>query len=119
MLHYASLNVSDLSRSAAFYDAVVAPLGWRRQEDSSETVGWGLNKPQLYVTQSAAPGGTFGLISLAAKSIPAVKASFESGAESGGEVVDAPGSSPAMGPGTYAARLRDPDGYVVEIIVAP
>jgi hypothetical protein len=119
MLHYASLNVADLGRAAAFYDAVVAPLGWRRQEDGPEVVGWGLTKPELYVTvgRSAVPG--FGMISLAAKSIPAVKASFESGVENGGEPVDKPGSAPALGPGNYAARLRDPDGYVVEICVAP
>ena len=119
MLHYASLNVADLGRSAAFYDAVVAPLGWRRQEDGPEVVGWGLIKPELYVTLrgSSTPGS--GLISLAAKSIPAVKASFESGVKSGGEPVDEPGSAPALGPGTYAARLRDPDGYVIEICVAP
>jgi predicted lactoylglutathione lyase len=119
MLHYASLSVSDLRRSAAFYDAVVAPLGWRRQEDGAEAIGWGLTKPELYVTNRGTLGGGPCLISLAAKSIPAVKASFESGVENGGEPVDAPGSSPSLGPGNYAARLRDPDGNLVEICVAP
>ena len=119
MLHYASLSASDLARSAAFYDAVVAPLGWRRQEDGAETVGWGLNKPELYITRQGPAGGGSCLISLAAKSIPAVRASFESGVENGGEPVDEPGSPPSHGAGNYAARLRDPDGNLVEICVAP
>ena len=37
----------------------------------------------------------------------------------GGEAVAEPGSPPAQGSGNYAARLRDPDGYVVEVISAP
>lgn len=119
MLHYASVNVSDLGRSAAFYDSIVAPLGWRRQEDGTEVIGWGLTKPELYIVQSATAGSGCGLISLAANSIPAVRASFESGVKNGGEPVDEPGSSPSRGSGNYAARLRDPDGHVVEICVAP
>ena len=30
-----------------------------------------------------------------------------------------PGSSPLHGPGNYCARLIDPDGYQVELVVAP
>jgi catechol 2,3-dioxygenase-like lactoylglutathione lyase family enzyme len=118
VLHYATLNVSDLARSGSFYDAVVAPLGWRRQEDSAEAIAWGLTRPEFYVTSSESPRPGFGLISLPAKSIPAVKASFESGVENGGEPVDQPGSAPLRGPGNYAARIQDPDGYLIEICVS-
>ena len=31
MLNYVSIKVADLERSATFYDAVLSPLGWRRQ----------------------------------------------------------------------------------------
>ena len=118
MLHYVNFKVSDLERSGAFYDAILAPLGWRRQADSAGTISWGMNKPAFFVTlDSAQPG--FGSISFPAKSIPAVKASFESGVASGGEPVAEPGSPPAHGSGNYAARLRDPDGYEVEIVSAP
>jgi len=30
MIHHVSLGVSDLERAAAFYDAALAPLGYRR-----------------------------------------------------------------------------------------
>lgn len=119
MLHYVNLYVSDLEKSGAFYDAVLAPLGWSRQEQSGGTISWGMNKPALYVTVGSAQQPGFGTISFPAKSIPAVKASFESGVASGGEPLADPGSPPAHGSGSYAARLRDPDGYEVEIVSAP
>jgi catechol 2,3-dioxygenase-like lactoylglutathione lyase family enzyme len=119
MLHYVNLKVSDLERSGAFYDAILAPLGWRRQEQSGGSISWGMNKPALFITLDAAAQPGFGAISFPAKSIPAVKASFESGVASGGEPVAEPGSPPAHGSGSYAARLRDPDGYEVEIVSAP
>ncbi|HZA58329.1 MAG: hypothetical protein K0S15_198 [Solirubrobacterales bacterium] len=120
MLHYVSLNVSDIERSGSFYDAILAPLGWRRQEESSTVVSWGMNRPALFITQGDGQQASgFGRVSFPAKSIPAVKAAFESGSRSGGEPVAEPGSSPAHGGHTYAARLRDPDGYEVEIVSAP
>ena len=36
----------------------------------------------------------------------------------GGESAAEPGSQPAFGSGNYAARMLDPDGYEVELIVA-
>ncbi|MBM3666745.1 MAG: VOC family protein [Actinobacteria bacterium] len=119
MLYYVSLNVSDIERSGSFYDAVLAPLGWRRQEDSPEVISWGMNRPALYITRSDASRPGFGKVSFPANSIPAVKASYESGLSNGGEPVAEPGAAPAHGGRSYAARLRDPDGYEVEIVSAP
>jgi catechol 2,3-dioxygenase-like lactoylglutathione lyase family enzyme len=118
MLHYASLNVGDLERSGAFYDSILAPLGWRRQEDSAEAISWGMIRSEFFIKggESERPG--FGLISFPAKSIPAVKASFESGVQNGGEAEAEPGSAASFGSGSYAARLYDPDGYLVEICVS-
>jgi catechol 2,3-dioxygenase-like lactoylglutathione lyase family enzyme len=119
MLHYASLKVSDLEISGNFYDAILAPLGWRRQASTPGVLSWGMNRPALFLTQDSQQGPAFGIISFPAKSIPAVKASYESGLANGGRTVAEPGSPPAHGSGSYAARLRDPDGYEVEIVSAP
>ena len=119
MIHYVSLKVSDLERSGSFYDAVLAPLGWRRQNEIAGSIAWGMNKPALFITRDDSQRPGFGRVSFPAKSIPAVKASFESGLANGGETVAQPGSPPAQGSGSYAARLRDPDGYEVEIVSAP
>lgn len=119
MLHYVLLNVSDLKRSASFYDAVLAPLGWRRQEEAPNAIGWGLTKPIFYVTSADSPRPGFGEVSFAARSIPAVKAAFDSGVANGGEPESEPGGPPSMGNSTYAARVYDPDRYLIEICAAP
>jgi catechol 2,3-dioxygenase-like lactoylglutathione lyase family enzyme len=118
MLHYAAVKVSDLERSGAFYDSILAPLGWRRQEAPANSVSWGLIKPEFFISEEDSQRPGYGLISFPAKSIPAVKASFESGSASGGDPVAEPGSAPAFGPGNYSCRLSDPDGYLVEICVS-
>ncbi len=119
MLHYVTLKVSDLERAGAFYDSILAPLGWRRQVENDGVIGWGLIKSEFYVELADTQRPGFGHVSFPAKSIPAVRASYESGMENGGESLDEPGSPPAQGPGNYAARLLDPDGYTVELCVAP
>jgi len=118
MLNYAAVKVSDLERSGAFYDSILAPLGWRRQEAPADSVSWGFVKPEFFIELSDSQRPGYGLISFPAKSIPAVKASFESGSANGGEVVAEPGSAPAFGPGNYCCRLNDPDGYLVEVSVS-
>lgn len=118
MLHYVSLKVADLDRSASFYDSLLGPLGWRRQEEGANAVGWGLIRAVFFVERDESQRPGFGHVSFPAKSIPAVKAAFESGVKAGGEPVAEPGSSPELGNGNYAARLRDPDGYLVELVVA-
>jgi catechol 2,3-dioxygenase-like lactoylglutathione lyase family enzyme len=118
VLHNVTLKVSDLQRSGSFYDSVLAPLGWRRQMDSDGFISWGLIKSEFFISEGDSRPG-FGQVSFPAKSIPAVKASYESGLENGGTSEDEPGSAPAYGPGNYAARLKDPDGYVIELCVAP
>ena len=118
MLHYAAVKVADLERSGAFYDSVLAPLGWRRQDAPANSVSWGLIKAEFFIYLDDSPCSGYGQISFPAKSIPAVKASFESGTGSGGKPVAEPGAAPAFGPGKYACRLEDPDGYTVEVCVA-
>ena len=51
MLHYVALQVTDLERSGSFYDAVLAPLGWRRQVEDPGMIGWGLIKASLVISR--------------------------------------------------------------------
>jgi len=119
LIHYVTVNVSDLDRSARFYDSILAPLGWRRHEDKDDVVGWGLVKAEFYVKRQDPQGPGYGHVSFPAKSIPAVKASYESGLRNGGRKAEEPGAAPAFGAGNYSARMIDPDGYLVELVVAP
>jgi predicted lactoylglutathione lyase len=77
-----------------------------------------LIKAEFFIVQEDSPRPGYGQISFPAKSIPAVKASFEQGSASGGEPVAEPGAAPSFGPGNYSCRLNDPDGYLVEVCVA-
>ena len=55
MLHHVLLEVSDLERSASFYDALLAPLGWRRHFEEDETIGWGIVKPVFFIAAHHEP----------------------------------------------------------------
>ena len=85
------------SAAARFYDSILAPLGWRRQEDRRTSICWGLNKSEFFITLAESQRPGYGLVSFPAKSIPAVKASYESGLANGGESAAEPGSAPAFG----------------------
>ena len=105
MLHHVLLEVSDLERSASFYDALLAPLGWRRHFEEDETIGWGIAKP------------VFGLLSFSGLGIVAVKAAWEQGVKAGGNPVGEPGERRSHGSGSYSAFLQDPDGYEIEVTI--
>jgi catechol 2,3-dioxygenase-like lactoylglutathione lyase family enzyme len=117
MLHHVLLEVSDLERSAAFYDALLAPLGWRRHFEEDETIGWGIAKPVFFIAAHHEPAAGFGLLSFSALGIVAVKAAWEGGMSAGGTSVADPGERRSHGSGTYSAFLKDPDGYEIEITI--
>ena len=118
MIHHASVEVTDLERSAGFYDAVVGPLGWRRLIETDELVAWGIVKPAFFVStrRPAAPGG--GHVCFSAHGIPAVKAAWEGGIAAGGSDDGPPGNRPQYGPAYYSAYMLDPDGYRIEVAVS-
>jgi len=117
MLHHVLLEVADLERSAAFYDAMLAPLGWRRHFDAEETIGWGIAKPVFFISAHREPRPGYGLLSFSALGIVAVKAAWENGIKAGGVSVGDPGERRGPGSGSYSAFLKDPDGYEIEITI--
>jgi catechol 2,3-dioxygenase-like lactoylglutathione lyase family enzyme len=117
VIHHVSVEVSELERSARFYDAVLTPLGWRRQVETSELVGWGIVRPLFFVSARGSAGTGGGHVCFTAHGIPAVKAAWEGGVEAGGESDGDPGVRPQYGPSYYSAYLVDPDGYRVEVAV--
>ena len=117
MIHHVSVEVSDLERAGAFYDAVLGALGWRRQIEEPDWIGWGIVRPLFFasVRHGGGPGG--GHACFAANGIPAVKGAWEGGIAAGGADDGAPGQRPEYGTAYYSAYLRDPDGNRVEIAV--
>jgi catechol 2,3-dioxygenase-like lactoylglutathione lyase family enzyme len=118
VIHHVVLEVSDLERSGAFYDSVLAPLGWWRHVDQNGSIGWGIAKPVFFVTggRTARPGSSH--VCFPALGIAAVKAAWEAGLRAGGINEGYPGAEPSHASGSYSAYLSDPDGHRIEITVA-
>jgi len=121
MLHHLSFGVSNLERSAAFYDAALAVLGYVRVWTDATAVGYGLAAGQdlfavkLRAGDAVAPGPGFHL-AFTAPSREAVARFHAEALVHGGEDNGAPGLRPAYGPNYFAAFVIDPDGYRIEAV---
>jgi catechol 2,3-dioxygenase-like lactoylglutathione lyase family enzyme len=121
MLHHISFGVSNLERSAAFYDAALAVLGYVRVWTDSSAVGYGLAAGQdlfavkLRASDATAAGPGFHL-AFAAPSREAVTRFHGEALAHGGLDNGAPGLRPAYGPNYFAAFVIDPDGYRIEAV---
>jgi catechol 2,3-dioxygenase-like lactoylglutathione lyase family enzyme len=49
VLDHVALEVADLGRAARFYDALMYPLGGRRIVDSPDGIGYGRDRPELWI----------------------------------------------------------------------
>ena len=103
MLSHLSFGVNDLERSAAFYDAVFAPLGIVRLWSSPKGVGYG------------PPGEGFHL-AFEAPARGAVDDFHAAALAHGGHDLGAPGPRAHYGPDYYAAFVADPDGHKLEAV---
>lgn len=117
VLHHVVIEVSSLERSAAFYDALIAPLGWRRHTNGGDAIGYGISRSVLLITERPRACTDGALIALDAPGIAAVKAAWGAGCANGGRSVFAPGETTGHGSGSYSAYLCDPDGQEIEITV--
>jgi catechol 2,3-dioxygenase-like lactoylglutathione lyase family enzyme len=117
MIDHVGFEVSDLARSARFYDAVFYALGVRRMIDSEQAVAYGINGPVFWiVVRGRAPAAGYGHVALRASGKAAVDAAHRVGLASGGADDGSPGPRPQYGRGCYAAYLLDPDRLRVEVV---
>ncbi|WP_255988228.1 VOC family protein [Chitinolyticbacter albus] len=121
MLHHLSFGVADLARAAAFYDAALAALGYRRVFESETAIGYGVEdgKDKFCLklrAQAQAPGAGFHL-AFAAPSRAAVDAFHAAALRHGGIGNGAPGLRRHYGAHYYAAYVIDPDGHPVEAVI--
>jgi catechol 2,3-dioxygenase-like lactoylglutathione lyase family enzyme len=117
MIDHVGFEVSDLARSARFYDALLFALGARRMFVSPHAVAYGINAPTVWIVvrgRDPAPG--YGHLALQASGRAAVDAAYAEGLANGGEDDGPPGQRPRYGRRYYAAYLRDPDRLRVEIV---
>ena len=117
MIDHIGFEVSDLARSARFYDAIFFALGIRRLLDSEHAIAYGVNDPQFWiVTRGRGTGPGYGHVALTANGKAAVDAAHAAGLAAGGPDDGAPGSRPPYGRRYYAGYLRDPDQLRVEVV---
>jgi catechol 2,3-dioxygenase-like lactoylglutathione lyase family enzyme len=117
MIDHVGFEVSDLQRSARFYDALFYALGGRRMFESAHAVAYGINGPNVWiVVRGRGPAPGYGHLALHAAGKAAVDAAHAAGVANGGEDDGPPGQRPQYGRRYYAAYLRDPDGLRVEVV---
>lgn len=122
MLHHLSFAVADLARSAAFYDAVLAPLGYVRVWADATGVGYGSpgREDQFAIKvrpeQRVVPGDGFHA-AFAASSRKAVTTFHRAALEHGGKDNGGAGLHPEYGEHYFAAFVFDPDGYRIEAVI--
>ena len=123
MLDHVSIPVADLDAAAAFYDAVLEPLGMRRTKELPGAVGFGSpggRAPVFWLMDrrgegSARPG--IGLhLSFSAPDPESVDAFFSVALERGARPVGSPGPRPEYTQPFYGAFVLDLDGFKIEAV---
>jgi catechol 2,3-dioxygenase-like lactoylglutathione lyase family enzyme len=118
MLDHLAIQCRDVPTSAAFYDAVLAPLGGRRLLDFGDVVGFGVPpKPDFWIGPRATGDGfRESHIAFEAADRATVRRFFEAATQTGAEVLHEPRLRPEYHPAYYGAFVRDPDGNNVEAV---
>ena len=92
MLDHLGIQCVDMDASAAFYDAVLAPLGVSRQMDFGVAIGFGTpEKPDFWIGAfDSGEGFRESHIAFAAADRAAVRAFFDAAVGTGAEVLHEP-----------------------------
>jgi catechol 2,3-dioxygenase-like lactoylglutathione lyase family enzyme len=123
MLDHVSIAVSDLARAAAFYDAVLAELGYERRKERAGRIGYGppeRTAPVFWIIEHpsgerARPGPGFH-VSFSASDRPSVQRFHATALARGGADAGPPGERPQYTRPFYGAFILDIDGYKIEAV---
>jgi catechol 2,3-dioxygenase-like lactoylglutathione lyase family enzyme len=121
VLDHVAINVSDAAVSRAFYEAALAPLGYRPvMEPRPGSVGFFPESMtgavgSFWIHDTRHPV-TAGHVAFAAPDHATVDAFHAAGVAAGGTDNGAPGPRPQYHPNYYGAFVLDPDGVNVEAV---
>ena len=127
MFSHITVGTNDLDQAAAFYDAILIPLGLCRRvvtPDGGPASACWVNPnrplPRFYVycpyDLKEADAGNGSMVAFSAPHADAVDEAYAAGLSNGGVDTGSPGPRPHYGDGYYGAYLRDPDGNKVHIV---
>jgi catechol 2,3-dioxygenase-like lactoylglutathione lyase family enzyme len=123
MIDHISVGVSDLERSARFYEPTLATLGLVRLVTRPATIGFGKTYPEFWINlrngMAKVEQGSGSHICLRARSTGEVDAFHAAALSSGGLSDGAPGLRPHDRVRYYAAFVTDPDGNRIEAVTFP
>lgn len=113
MIVYTTIGTNDLRRAAAFYDALFAPLGYKRLIESDSKIAWGTDtsQPMFFASKPfdgrPASAGNGTMIAIAMKDTAQIDATHAKALALGATNEGSPGP---RGPAFYCAYFRDLDG---------
>ena len=123
MIDHVSIGVSDLDRSAKFYEAVLGALGLSRVVTRPRTVGFGKAYPEFWINlreelpRMTPESGVH--ICLRARTTAEIDAFHAAALAAGGASESAPSIRPHDRVRYYAAFVTDPDGNRIEAVTFP
>lgn len=121
MIDHAGLAVTDITRSRAFYEAALEPLGYRfiheaRTDAGGTAVMFGIGGEVDFVIADNERPGEGNHIAFRARTRAEVVAFHAAALAAGGRDNGGPGLRPRYGATYYAAFVFDPDGFNVEAV---
>jgi catechol 2,3-dioxygenase-like lactoylglutathione lyase family enzyme len=124
MIDHMGIPVSDITKSRAFYEAALAPLGMSVQmevnPDKSEgpatALGFGVPGEKIFWIGDDDKVGSGIHVAFQADRRDQVDQFHAAALEAGGRDNGAPGLRPHYGPNYYAAFVCDPDGANIEAV---
>lgn len=123
MIDHVSVAVSDLRRSAAFYEQVLQPLGLAKLVDRENAIGFGKAYPEFWLNARPAmhPVGddTGNHVCLRAPSKDAVTAFYDTAILLGGRGDGEPRDRQAAMVIYFGAFIRDFDSNKIEALTIP
>ncbi|WP_125776832.1 VOC family protein [Antribacter gilvus] len=119
MIDHVSINCADLDRAKAFYDAVLGTLGYTRQLEYPEAVGYGPEgEPDFWLSRFDGMGPNREIhVAFRAADAAAVRAFYETALSLGAESLHEPRVWPEYHERYYGAFVRDPDGNNIEAMI--
>ena len=121
MIDHISFGVTNVARSLAFYDAVLAPLGFARIWTTKDAAGYGFPDQDEEFAIRGEDEPVFGStrqshLAFAAPDRESVTAFYIAAIGQGAENEGEPGLCPEYGDNYFAAFVRDLDGYRIEVV---